>query len=46
MRRNLQPPGLGGDQDVFVGLRSSEGACPIQLSQLIFEHAFNIRRKR
>ena len=43
MRRDLQPPSFGDDQGVFVGLRSSEGACRIQLSQLIFEHAFNIR---
>ena len=43
MRRDLQPPRFGGDQGVFVSLRSSEGACRIQLSQLIFEHTFNIR---
>jgi hypothetical protein len=43
MGRDLQAPGFGGDQGVFVGLRGGEGACRIQLSQLIFEHAFNIR---
>jgi hypothetical protein len=43
MRRDLHPTDLRGDQDVFVGLRSSQGACRIQLGQLIFEHTFNIR---
>ena len=43
MSRDQQPAGLGCDQDVFIGLRSGEGFCRIQLHQLIFEHPFNIR---
>ena len=39
---DLQPPGFGGDQGVFVGLRRGEGAGGIQLDQIIFEHTFNI----
>jgi hypothetical protein len=26
VRRDLQPPGLGGDHGVFVGLRGRQGA--------------------
>ena len=43
MRGNLEPADLGGDQGVFVGLRSSQGASRIQLHQISFEHTFNIR---
>jgi hypothetical protein len=39
---DLQPPSFGGDQGVFVGLGSSEGAGRVQLHQTIFEHTFNI----
>ena len=39
---DLEPPDLGGDQGVFVGLSGGEGASGIQLHQIIFEHTFNI----
>ena len=45
MRRDLQPPGLGGDHGVFVGLRGRQGAGGIQPDQIIIEHPFNIRLK-
>jgi hypothetical protein len=31
MRSDLQPPGTGGDQGVFVGLRGRQGGGGIQL---------------
>ena len=43
MSRDLQSADLGGDQGVFVGLGSSQGASRIQLHQNSFEHTFNIR---
>ena len=42
MRGDLQAANFGGDQGVFVGLGSGQGAGRIQLHQIIFEHAFNI----
>jgi hypothetical protein len=39
---DLQSPGFGGDQDVFVGFGGGEGAGRVQLHQIIFEHRFNI----
>jgi hypothetical protein len=40
---DVEAAGLGGDQGVFVGLRSSQSLRGIQLHQtVIFEHAFNI----
>jgi len=46
MSGDLEPPGFGGDQGVFVGLGGGQGAGRIQLHQIIIiiEHAFNIRR--
>ena len=40
---DAEAAGFGGDQGVFVGLGGSQGCGPIQLHQIIFEHAFNIR---
>ena len=42
MGSDAEAAGFGGDQGVFVSLRSSQGCGPIQLHQIIFEHAFNI----
>jgi hypothetical protein len=44
MRRDLEAPGFGADQGVFVGLGGSQGAGRVQLDEIIFEHAFNIWR--
>jgi hypothetical protein len=46
MSGDLEPPGFGGDQGVFVGLGGGQGAGRIQIHQIIIiiEHAFNIRR--
>jgi hypothetical protein len=43
MCSDAEAAGFGGDQGVFVGLGGSQGCGPIQLHQIIFEHAFNIR---
>jgi hypothetical protein len=43
VRGDLESPGFGGDQGVFVGLGSGQGAGRIQLHQIIFEHTFNIK---
>jgi hypothetical protein len=44
MSGELEPPGFGGDQGVFVGLGCGQGAGRIQLHQIIiFEHTFNIK---
>ncbi len=40
---DVESAGFGGDQVVFVGLSSGQGAGLIQLHQIIFEHTFNIR---
>jgi hypothetical protein len=39
MRRDLEAPGFGADQGVFVGLGGSQGAGRVQLDEIIFEHA-------
>jgi hypothetical protein len=46
MSGDLEPPGFGGDQGVFVGLGGGQGAGRIQIHQIIIiiEHTFNIRR--
>ena len=45
MSGDLKPADFGGDQGVFVGLGSGQGAGRIQLHQviIIIEHTFNIR---
>ena len=42
---DVQPPHLGDDQGVFVGLGRGKGAGCIQLHQIVFEHTFNISMK-
>ena len=42
VRSDLQAPGLGGDQGVFVRLSRSQRASGIQLDQVAFEHTFNL----
>jgi hypothetical protein len=39
MGSDAEAAGFGGDQGVFVSLRGSQGCGPIQLQQIIFEHA-------
>jgi hypothetical protein len=41
MSGDLEPPGFGGDQGVFVGLGGGQGAGRIQIHQIIIiiEHA-------
>ena len=40
---DVEAAGFGGDQSVFVGFGCGQSFGRIQLHQIIFEHAFNIR---
>jgi hypothetical protein len=40
---DVESSGFSSDQGVFVGLGCGQSACRVQLAEIIFEHAFNIK---
>jgi hypothetical protein len=40
---DVEAAGFSSDQGVFVMLCGGQRACRVQLAEIIFEHAFNIR---